>query len=62
MSNINFKQKFEIKIDPSIKITDVKMNNKSEILVSLSNGSIAIYSHEQNCPECNIFYSNCSCY
>jgi len=52
MSNINIKRSFEIKLDTNLKITDIKVNNKKEIIISLSNGSIAIYSHREDYPEC----------
>ncbi len=61
MSNINIKKKLEIKTDPNIKIMGIKINHKKEILICLSNGSIAIYSHEENYPECinNLFMFSC---
>jgi hypothetical protein len=50
--SINMKKKLEIKTDPNLKITAMKVTGKNEILISLSNGSIAIYSHETENPEC----------
>jgi hypothetical protein len=57
MSNITFNKTLEIKTDANLKITCIRLNSKNEILLSLSNGAVAIYSHEEKYPECNkIFY------
>ena len=45
-------KKIEINLDPSLKITKVQFTLRNEILISLSNGSIAVYSHEEENPEC----------
>ena len=47
-------KKIEINLDPSLKITKVQFTLRNEILISLSNGSIAVYSHEEENPECKI--------
>jgi hypothetical protein len=61
MSNIVFKKKFEIKSDNNLKISGIKLNSKNEILISLSNGAIAVYSHENVNPECKLYF-NSSCF
>lgn len=50
--NILLQKKLEINLDPSLKITSTKFTLRNEILISLSNGSIAVYSHEEENPEC----------
>jgi len=50
--NILLSKKLELNMDPSLKITGVKFTLRNEILISLSNGSIAVYSHEEENPEC----------
>lgn len=51
-SNILIKKTLEIKTDPNLRITAVKLSNKNELLIALSNGSIAVYSHDEKYPEC----------
>ncbi len=52
MSNIDFKKKLEIKTNPNLKVNCVKYTAKNELLVGLSNGSVAVYSHDKSNPEC----------
>lgn len=54
MSNINVKKKLEIKTGPHLKVTSIKFTSKNEIIISFSNGGVAIYSHEATYPECKI--------
>lgn len=58
LSNINLERKFEINLDSNLKILGVKLTHKNEILISLSNGSIAVFSHEEECPECICSFKN----
>jgi hypothetical protein len=51
-SNFELDKKLEIKVGH--KITCIKYTQKKEILIGLGNGSIAIYSHEANNPECKL--------
>ena len=51
-NNILLLKKIELNLDPTLKITSVKFTLRNEILISLSNGSIAVYSHEEENPEC----------
>ena len=46
----------EIYIFGLITITNIEINNKEDILISLSNGSICIYNHVCNSPEYIISY------
>ena len=39
-----------------ISITNIEINNKDDIIISLSNGSICIYNHLNNTPEYIISY------
>ncbi len=52
--NINIRKKLELDLD-GIKVTAIKYNNKNEIILALGNGSIAVYSHDTENPECNKF-------
>jgi hypothetical protein len=52
INNINLIRKFDINLDFTLKITGVAFTNKNELLISLSNGSIAVFSHEEEFPEC----------
>lgn len=54
MSNINMKKILEIKTHPSIKIQSIMYTNKNELLIGMSNGSVAVYSHDKTYPECKI--------
>jgi hypothetical protein len=51
-SNFELDKKFEIKVGH--KIVAIKYNQKKEIMIALGNGSVAIYSHELNYPECKL--------
>ena len=46
----------EIYLYGLISITNVEINNKDDIIISLSNGSICIYNHNYNNPEYIISY------
>ena len=46
----------EIYIYGLITITNIEINNKEDIIISLSNGSICIYNHTCNTPEYIISY------
>ena len=46
----------EIYLYGYISITNIEINNKNDIIISLSNGSICIYNHLQNTPEYIITY------
>ena len=52
LSNITMKKVLEIKTHSSIKIQALKYTNKNELLVGMSNGSVAVYSHDKTYPEC----------
>ena len=52
VNNICLSRKFDINLDINLKITGVKFTLRNELLISLSNGSIAVYSHEEEFPEC----------
>jgi hypothetical protein len=52
LSNITFKKTLEIKTESNMIVTCVKYTNKHELLVSFSNGAIAVYSHDLTNPEC----------
>jgi len=52
INHINLSRKFDLNLDYTLKITGVSFTNKNEILISLSNGSIAVFSHEEEFPEC----------
>ncbi len=52
VNHINLARKFDLNLDNTLKITGVSFTKKNEILVSLSNGSIAVFSHEEEYPEC----------
>ena len=51
-NNLSLIKKIELNLDSSIKIKSVKFTLRNEILISLSNGSIAVYSHDDEYPEC----------
>jgi hypothetical protein len=51
--NVNITKKLELNVD-GIKITAIKYNHKNEIILALGNGSIAVYTHDSEHPECNI--------
>lgn len=46
----------EIYLYGLISITNVEINNKDDIIISLSNGSLCIYNHNYNNPEYIISY------
>ena len=46
----------EIDINGLVNITNIEINNKEDIIISLSNGSICIYNHSCNIPEYIISY------
>jgi len=52
INNINLLRRFDINIDSTLKIVEVAYTNKSEVLIALSNGSVAVFSHEEDFPEC----------
>lgn len=56
MSNINLKKKFDIKSCNNLKVSGIKLNSKNEILISFSNGALAVYSHENVNPECKYLF------
>lgn len=45
----------EINLKSCIAIRDVVINKKSEVFIGLANGSIAVYVHEDNNPECKLY-------
>lgn len=53
-NNINLIRKFDINLNNNLKITSVAFTIRNELLISLSNGSIAVFSHEEEYPECII--------
>lgn len=52
LNNILLKRKLELNLDLNLKITDIKFTARNEILLSLTNGSIAVFIHEEEFPEC----------
>jgi hypothetical protein len=58
MSNIKIKQYLEIKSDSNVKINAIFLTGKKEILIAFSNGSVAVYSHETDNPECKNKFFN----
>ncbi len=57
MSNIRIKNYLEIKHDSKVKINAIELTGKKEILIAMSNGSVAVYSHETDNPECKIKFN-----
>lgn len=55
LTNIVINKKYEIKTEKTVSVTDIKYTQKREILIGLSNGSVAVYYHDDNYPECNLF-------
>lgn len=55
VSNIVFEVKLLFKISDNLTVTGIQTTGKKEIVVSLSNGAIMIYSHGLKYPECNYF-------
>lgn len=53
--NINLIRKCDINLDNNLRITTVAFTIRNELLISLSNGSIAVFSHEEENPECKNF-------
>ena len=51
LSNIVMKKIHEIKTNKSLKIFALKYTCKKELLVGMSNGSIAVYSHDKIYPD-----------
>lgn len=51
-SSIVIRKKDELKLDSNLKINGLKSTLKNELIVLLSNGSIAIYAREKENPEC----------
>jgi hypothetical protein len=49
--NINIKKKLELNLE-GVKITAIKHNQKNEIMIALGNGSVAVYTHDTENPEC----------
>jgi len=47
------KKLLEIKTNSKLKINALKYTSKKELLVGMSNGSVAVYSHDKVYPECN---------
>ena len=52
LSNIVMKKLLEIKTNSKLKILALKYTNKKELLVGMSNGAVAVYSHDKVYPEC----------
>lgn len=52
VNNINLQRKFDINLDYTLKIMGVAFTHKNELLIALSNGSVAVFSHEEEFPEC----------
>ena len=48
---INLVKLREINLLAKVSITNAEINNRNEILISISNGSICIYNHDYNYPE-----------
>lgn len=55
INNITLTRKLDLSLDINLKITGVKFTGKNEILISLSNGSVAVFSHEEENPECKLY-------
>lgn len=54
MSNIKIKKYLEFSSDSKIRVVSIKLSNKKEIIVGFSNGSVGVYSHERENPECKL--------
>lgn len=56
INNITFNKRFEITSEQKLKVTKINYNvNKNYLIVSFSNGSTAIYAHDEEYPECNLY-------
>ena len=54
MSNIKIKKYLEFNSDSKVRVISIKLTGKKEIIVGFSNGSVGIYSHERENPECKL--------
>ena len=57
LNNITMNKRFKIKSELKFKVTKINYNiSKNYLYVSFSNGSTAIYAHDEAFPECILIY------
>jgi len=54
INNITLNKRLDIQTEQKLRVTKINYNiNKNFLIISFSNGSTAIYAHDEEYPECN---------